>query len=221
MRFLDKKRLFWVVGCGFAVVSLIYMGSLAVSQWMSPPPPPLPQSSPKAPKSPAVKPGKDASTPSPLETQIKTPESSTPNNAQGEAVSKADPPVPVAGNLGVITTLRAQLEEMRIQAAIAQEREKLQPKAAPVQSQAIALPELPRSTLAPKAKEASPVVVSIQGVDGRSTATIRLGSGQLVSLKPGDRFAGGVVSAIDRRGVSIRRGHTSTVLAFEQEVSWN
>ncbi|WP_027191466.1 type IV pilus biogenesis protein PilP [Fundidesulfovibrio putealis] len=219
MRFLDNKRIFWVVGGVFAAVSLIYMGSLAVSQWMSPPPPPIPQSS-KAPKTPTVKPGKDIPTPSSQETQVRHPETST-ANAQGETVPKAEPHIPVAGNLGVITTLRAQLEEMRIQAAIAQEREKIQPKAAPVQPQAIALPELPKSTLVPKAKDASPVVVSIQGVDGRSTATVRLGSGQLVSLRPGDRFSGGVVSAIDRRGVSIRRGHTSTILAFEQEVSWN
>ncbi|MBI4804083.1 MAG: type IV pilus biogenesis protein PilP [Desulfovibrio sp.] len=220
MRFLDNKRIIWVMGGGFAVVSLIYMGSLAVSQWMSPTPPPIPQSSSKAPKTPAVKPGKDAPTPSSQEMQFKPPETST-ANAQGETSSKAESPIPVAGNLGVITTLRAQLEEIRIKAAIAQEREKIQPKAAPVQPQAIALPELPKSTLVPKAKDVSPVVVSIQGVDGRSTANVRLGSGQLVSLRPGDRFSGGVVSTIDRRGVSIRRGHTFTILAFAQEVSWN
>lgn len=220
MRFLDKKRLFLIVGCALAAASLVYLGSLAASRWLSsPPPPPIPQSISRVQKPTAAKPGKDApaSMPSSHEHPVNP---STPTNAPGEAMPKVEPPVPVAGNLGVITALRAQLEEVRIQAAIAQEREKVQSKATPAQPQAIVLHEPPKTVPAPKPREASPVVLSIQGVDGHSSATVRLGSGQLMSLRTGDRFDGGVVSAIDRKGISIRRGHTSTILSFE-EASWN
>lgn len=212
MRFLDKKRLVWAIACALAGVSLAFMGLLAKDKLFQPPPPPsLPQTA----KKPSM--SKDAArTPSPKDAPAKT-------DAPGHAASTGAAPNPgqsgpVAGNLGVITGLRAQLEEVRLRAAIAQEAEKIQPKAPPqVQAQpVVAIPEASKPQAAGKPK---PVILSIQGMDGRPTATVRHGS-EVVSLRAGDRFNGGVVASIDRTGVSIRRGHSTTSLPFELEDTW-
>lgn len=127
------------------------------------------------------------------------------------------PPIPLAGNLDRMTALRADLEEVRLQVAIEQERQKLLPKLpAPVaQPQAqLKLPS-PQKPEPIKREPTSPVVVSIQGVDGRSSATIRAVNGKLVTVRSGDRFGGGVIASVGRGGVVIRHGKTSTVLSFE------
>lgn len=212
----NRRRIVWIVGGGLAVLSLLFMGHMALSKWLAPPPPPVPVAS-KAPK--ASRP------PAAQATQAKGAAESRESGAESEgqlsappATGAAVPGVPVAGNLAVITTLRAQLEELRIQAAIAQEREKMLPKPVVVsaaQPKTLDLPEIPTPQLDLKSRRTSPVVVSVQGVDGQSTATVRLQSGELVSVRPGDRFNGGVVGSVSRSGVTIRRGGASTTLAFE------
>ncbi|MFZ5425404.1 MAG: type IV pilus biogenesis protein PilP [Thermodesulfobacteriota bacterium] len=212
----NRKRIVWIVGGGLAVLSLLFMGHLALSTWLAPPPPPVPVAS-KAPK--ASRP------PAAQATQAKGAADTRESGAKSEgqpsappATGAAVPGVPVAGNLAVITTLRAQLEELRIQAAIAQEREKMLPKPVVVsaaQPKTLDLPEIPTPQLEQKPRRTSPMVVSVQGVDGQSTATVRLQSGELVSVRPGDRFNGGVVGSVSRSGVTIRRGGASTTLAFE------
>ncbi len=134
----------------------------------------------------------------------------------GETKAPAVDSVPVAGNLGKVTTLRADLEEVRLKVAIAQEVEKLHPKPAPAPQLPLSLP-LPEASkpTAMKQKESSPVVVSVQGVDGNATATVRSGAGTLETIRPGDRFNGGIVSAVSRSGVFVRRGSSTTTLAFE------
>ena len=212
----NRRRIVWIVGGGLAVLSLLFMGHMALSKWLAPPPPPVSVAS-KAPK---------ASRPSAAQAiQAKgTAESQEPGaKSEGQpsappAPGAAVPGVPVAGNLAVITTLRAQLEELRIQAAIAQEREKMLPKPVAVSAahpKTLDLPEIPTPRLDQKPRRTSPVVLSVQGVDGQSTATVRLQSGELVSVRSGDRFNGGVVGSVSRSGVTIRRGGASTTLAFE------
>jgi len=212
----DRRRIVWGVGGGLAVLSLLFMGHMALSKWLAPPTPPVPVAS-KAPKA--------SRTPAAQATQAKGVAESQESGAKSEGQPSAPPTlgaavpgVPVAGNLAVITTLRAQLEELRIQAAIAQEREKMLPKPVAVsaaQPKTLDLPEIPTPQLEQKPRRTSPVVVSVQGVDGQSTATIRLQSGELVSVRPGDRFNGGVVGSVSRSGVTIRRGGASPTLAFE------
>ncbi|QAZ66119.1 type IV pilus biogenesis protein PilP [Solidesulfovibrio carbinolicus] len=114
-----------------------------------------------------------------------------------------------------MTSLRGDLEEIKLQVAIAQEKEKLLPKqVAPAPQPQMLLPELPKPVAA-KPNEAAPVVVSIQGVDGHASATIRSSAGSLVTVRPGDKFGGGVIASVSRNGVLVRRGNTSTALAFE------
>lgn len=213
----NRRRIIWIVGGGLAVLSLLFMGHLALSTWFAPPPPPVPVAS-KSYKASSRPPAAQA-------TQAKGAADTRESGAKSEGQPSAPPPpgaavpgVPVAGNLAVITTLRAQLEELRIQAAIAQEREKMLPKPVAVsaaQPKTLDLPEISTPQLDLKSRRTSPVVVSIQGVDGQSTATVRLQSGELVSVRPGDRFNGGVVGSVSRSGVTIRRGSASTILAFE------
>ncbi|WP_157137646.1 type IV pilus biogenesis protein PilP [Solidesulfovibrio carbinoliphilus] len=119
-----------------------------------------------------------------------------------------------------MTELRATLDEVKLRVAIEQEREKLAPKlpvavpqAKTPQTPIMLPPEPPKAPATPK-KE-TPVVVSMQGMDGRTSATIRGSSGRLQTVRPGDPFEGGVVNTITREGVLVRRGNTSTTLTFE------
>lgn len=212
----DRRRIAWVVGVGLAVLSLLFMGHMALSKWLAPPPPPVPVASkaPKASRPPAAQATQTKNAAEPQEPGAKSEGQPSAPSVPGVVV----PGVPVAGNLAVITTLRAQLEEVRIQAAIAQEREKMLPKPVAVsaaQPKTLGLPEISTPRLEQKPSRTSPVVVSVQGVDGQSTATVRLQSGELVSVRPGDRFNDGVVGSVNRSGVTIRRGGASTTLAFE------
>jgi type IV pilus biogenesis protein PilP len=214
----NGRRIVWGVGVGLAVLSLLFMGHMALSKWLAPPPPPVPVASkaPNASRPPAAQAtqAKGAAETQEPGAKSENQPSAPPALAPGAAV----PGVPMAGNLAVITTLRAQLEELRIQAAIAQEREKMLPKPVAVsaaQPKTLGLPEIPTPQLEQKSRRTSPVVVSVQGVDGQSTATVRLQSGELVSVRAGDRFHGGVVGSVSRSGVTIRRGGASATLAFE------
>ena len=122
--------------------------------------------------------------------------------------------VPQSGNLGRMTELRADLEEVKVKVAIEQEKEKLNSKkTTPAPQPQVILPEPPKPVVKPK--EASPVVISIQGMDGHASATIRSSTGSLVTVRPGDKFGGGVIAAVNRTGVWVRRGNSSTTLAFE------
>lgn len=62
-------------------------------------------------------------------------------------------------------------------------------------------------------RPAGPVVVSVQGVGNRLSATIRTSSGETVTVRHGQRFGGGVLS-VTRRSVTIRSGSTSRDIPF-------
>jgi type IV pilus biogenesis protein PilP len=214
----NHKRVLWLLGCGTATLVLVLAGGWAIWGWQEtklPPPPKLP------PKS-QTKDVASVSAPAPARSTGPSLSASAPKEAQAEeseippftvAATKADS-LPKSGNLEKMTSLRADLEEVRLKVAIAQEKEKLLPKQpAPASRPQVMLPEPPKP-LAAKPREASPVVVSIQGVDGHASATIR-SAGNLVTVRPGDRFGGGVITAVNRTGVWVRRGNSSTALAFE------
>lgn len=209
MRFQGNRKRFWAVGCGLAVISLAFMGHMALSQWLAPAPAPV-QVAAKTAGPKAARPA----TPVNQSTYQKPVGKAAEGQPSAPIHDAGVPAVPVAGNLAVITKLRAQLEELRIQSAIAQEQEKILPKSAVAVSSPPPLAEVARPSVDPPRKS-SPVVVSVQGVDGRSTATVRLASGELVSVRPGDRFNGGVVGVVNRTGVTIRRAGASSTLAFE------
>lgn len=64
-----------------------------------------------------------------------------------------------------------------------------------------------------KPKRSGPVVISVQGVANRLTATIRTSSGEVVTVRHGQRFGGGVLS-VTRRSVTVRTGSTSRTIPF-------
>jgi type IV pilus biogenesis protein PilP len=213
-----KKRL-WMFAGGLVVLALISAGILAYSIWQTPSTPVSSsnQPSPKPPiNEPALSESAQGTQPASLSVSSST-KAASPSEAPAPAEAKSSENlIPVAGNLGKVTALRADLEEIRLKVAIAQEAEKLHPKPTPTPQPQLSIPlsEVPRPAPV-KHKESSPVVVSVQGVDGNATATIRSGSGVLETVRPGDRYNGGVVSAVNRSGVSVRRGSSTTTLIFE------
>jgi len=196
-----------MVGCVTATLILVFVGVLVIRSWQEPQ---LPPASAPVSKTSAKIQTKDVA--------------SRKDGKEGEALGiEMQPvavkeagviPVPQSGNLGRMTELRADLEEMKVMVAIEQEKEKLNSKkTTPAPQPQVVLPEPPKSVVKPK--EASPVVVSIQGMDGHASATIRSSTGSLVTVRPGDKFGGGVIAAVNRTGVLVRRGNSSTTLAFE------
>lgn len=206
----QSSRKIWIIGCVTTTLILVFVGVWAIRSWQEP-------QIPTAPKTPAKIQTKDvASRASALPTSAPKEGEASGIEAQPFTVKEAGAiaSVPQSGNLGRMTELRADLEEIKVQVAIEQEKEKLNPKkTTPAPQPQVILPEPPKPTAKPK--EASPVVVSIQGVDGHASATIRSITGSLVTVRPGDKFGGGVIAAVNRTGVWVRRGNSSTTLAFE------
>ncbi|WP_165073053.1 hypothetical protein [Desulfovibrio sp. ZJ200] len=133
--------------------------------------------------------------------------------------------VPItAGNLGKISKLRNTLEEETLEVQIEEKRAR---KRELTRSGSLPAPTLSLPSLTPPASP-SPVspavprpagtgglrVISVQGVGGQLTATVRTGSGQVV-VRKGSRLGGGVVTGISRQAVTIRRGNQSSALPFE------
>jgi len=139
---------------------------------------------------------------------------------QPESVMPSEKVTPVAGNLGDLTALRAELDRTKLEVAIIQEKEKLSPKQPPA-----ALKSIPASAPepvkpAPKLPQAQtsntpPIVLSIQAVDGRATAIIRI-HGQLQTVRIGDQVGSGIVSKVNREGVFIRTGKQTMLLGIEE-----
>lgn len=214
----NRRRVLWLLGCGTATLGLVLVGVWVLWGWQEVPSPA------KLPPKPQTKEVASVSTPAPMRSTAPSPSASVPKEAQTKeseippftvAAAIADS-VPKSGNLEQMTSLRAELDEVRLQVAIAQEKEKLLPKhPSPVPQQTAILPELPKPVAATQPRQPSPVVVSIQSADGRTSATIKSSAGNLMTVRPGDKFGGGVITAINRTGVLVRRGNASTALAFE------
>lgn len=211
----QSSRKLWIVGCVTATVVLVFVGILIIRSWQEPQLPP-PASAPKTSAKIQTKEVASRADALPASAPKGSKEGEAPGiEMQPVAVKEAGAiSVPQSGNLGRMTELRADLEEMKVIVAIEQEKEKLNSKKnTPAPQPQVILPEPPKTVVKPR--EASPVVISIQGVDGHASATIRSSSGSLVTVRPGDKFGGGVITAVNRTGVLVRRGNSSTTLAFE------
>lgn len=201
------KQLFFVLGGVLSAVSLAFMAS-RLDFWPSGTP-----AASATPPSVTVA----GNPPEPRAKPVPAAPESKPKPA-GEPTKGA--PVPLsdqsAGNLAVLTSLRAELEETKLRTAIAQEKEK-QISKAPVA--VLAPPPAVQGTPPPartpeKSRETAPVVVSVQGVDGSTTATIRA-RGKLTTVKVGENFGGGIVSSITRDGVAVKTGKSVITYRFE------
>lgn len=112
-------------------------------------------------------------------------------------------------------TLEVQIEEKR-----ARKRELTRSGSVPAPT--LSLPSLTPPASPSPAPAAGPRpagsgglrVISVQGVGGKLSATIRTGSGQVVVHK-GSRLGEAVVTDISRQAVTIRRGGKTSTLPFE------
>ncbi|MEG2005775.1 MAG: type IV pilus biogenesis protein PilP, partial [Bilophila sp.] len=144
-----------------------------------------------------------------------------------DATTKPSEPIALSGSQRVLTALRAELEERKLQVAISEQLAKLEKTSAPASVPVVVpapqlppLPELPGTAALPgNRRPAHPVVVSVQGLSGKAlSANIRLSSGRLMTAHQGDHVSGnngGTVVSISRDGVKLRRGGTIETLPFE------
>ncbi|WP_092152989.1 type IV pilus biogenesis protein PilP [Desulfovibrio legallii] len=202
MRVTKRAKIIWGV---LLALSLAFAGLLAARRFSSSPTPPsvavaAPVQKKSAPQAASGK--KDAG---------RIPDAVPVSNTIAQAV---------AGRLGRITELQAQEQELRLEASIAKLRkekeEALRAPAVPLSLPALTPPAA--SSPAPAAVERRSGgglrVVSVQGVGGQLSATVRTGSGQVV-VRPGSRLGDAVVTSISRHGVTVRRGGKISSLPFE------
>ena len=129
--------------------------------------------------------------------------------------------------VGDLARMRGQKQLLQQQVKIAELEAELKKArnpvlAAPVvaQPQEIVLPPLdpPKKEKVEEKEDkprrpAGPVVISVQGVGNKISATIRTSSGETVTVRHGQRFGGGILS-VTRRSVIVRTGSTSRTIPF-------
>lgn len=178
------------------------------------------------------------SAPKPEKSETKPPASpagpvSTPNpdsaGPKKEEKGLTVPVPPLTPTVGQMTFLRGQLEEKKLQVAIAEQEARLRqinaPSPAPVPVMQ-AMPSMPLDMLLDSQKTkpaksptfASPDrrqkgVVSIQGVNGVLSATIATAKGTM-TVKQGDSFGGGKVESISYNQVMVRAGKKTAPIPF-------
>ncbi len=127
----NHKRVLWLLGCGTATLVLVLAGGWAIWGWQEtklPPPPKLPpKSQTKDVASFRLRPRRD-----PPGRRCRLPHRRGPGRRIGNSTfhgrgHQSGLPAEVR-NLEKMTSLRADLEEVRLKVAIAQEKEKLLPK---------------------------------------------------------------------------------------------
>ena len=153
--------------------------------------------------------------------------------AGGKSMEKSQPGDQVKARLnsdatvGDLARMRGQKQLLQQQVKIAELEAELKKArnpvlAAPVvpQPQEIVLPPLdpPKKEQAEEKEDkprrpAGPVVISVQGVGNKISATIRTSSGETVTVRHGQRFGGGILS-VTRRSVMVRTGATSRTIPF-------
>lgn len=123
--------------------------------------------------------------------------------------------------LGDLARMRGQKHLLEQQVKIAELEQKLKEARNPVPVPVVApAPELVLPPLEPPAEKtpkpsSGPVVLSVQGVAGRLSATIRTAGGEVATVEHGRRFGGGVLS-VTRDSVLIRTGSSTRVLPFQE-----
>ncbi len=125
------------------------------------------------------------------------------------------------GTLGELSRYRGQKVILEQQVRIAELEQRLKELNQPAVKPELILPALtpPKSGEKPAAAPvAAPrretAVVSVQGVAGNLTATIRTSEGRIVTVRNGAAFGGGVLQ-VTRKGVSIRRNGKLSAIPFE------
>ena len=158
--------------------------------------------------------------------QPKSPSTPAQKSEKGQTGERVQAALNDSGTrLGDLARMRGQkhLLEQEVKIAELQRQLREAQTIAPVvpQPQEIVLPPLeppkrekPSEEKDDKSKRPSgPVVISVQGVGNRLSATIRTSSGETVTVRHGQRFGGGVLS-VTRRSVTIRSGSTSRDIPF-------
>lgn len=123
--------------------------------------------------------------------------------------------------LGELSRYRGQKIILEQQVRIAELEQRLKDISQGAKKPEIILPDLmpPKSKEKPvaapvAAPKREPVVVSVQGVAGKLTATIRTSEGRIVTVKNGGAFGGGILQ-VTRKGVSVRRNGKLSSIPFE------
>lgn len=208
-----RTKIIW----GILLALLLAFAGLLWTQRTPTPMPPAPRDVPAKKKAAPTKTdnaGKDAAAPA---------GSDTPADA-----SMAVMPI-TAGNLGKISELRNTLEEetleeetLEVQIEEKRARKRELTRSGSVPAPTLSLPSLTPPASPSPAPAAGPRpagsgglrVISVQGVGGKLSATVRTGSGQTV-VRKGSRLGDSVVTEISRQGVTIRRGGKTSTLPFE------
>ena len=203
MKFTMTKRAKIIWGVLLALVIAL----AGVSWWMQPTPPPILPT-------PKEMPVKKSPTPEKASKQEMTPDADIP---------ALTPITATAGNLGKLSELTALEKELAIEVKIAKLRKEMEELS---RSPAISAPSLSLPAFTPPAPQPASVsrptsssrgglsVISIQGVEGQLTATIRTASGQ-TTARAGTRLGDAVVTGISIQGVMVRRGGHVSTLPFE------
>lgn len=213
MQITKRTKIIW------GILLLLLVGAGGGLWWtrQTPPPPVMPAPKAPSPKTPKIPRAEKAPAAMPVK-----------SSAAPASGSSAVPVSLTAGNLGRLTDLKGELEELRIEVQLEELRAKkkslLNP--APVAAPPVRVPELtlpamtppkspPASSLElPPVRRAGTAVVSVRGVDGDVSALIRTGSGT-VTVRKGSRFGGGVVTSVSRQAVVVSRNGKTAVLPFE------
>lgn len=123
------------------------------------------------------------------------------------------PQLPVAGNLEELTRLQAEIEEGLLRKKLAElpGKNALPPMGGANhnarQEQAVSEPVMP-------VFEPKPTVVSVQGVDGQLSVTLR-DRGALATFRTGERCSAGKITRITRDAVVLQGGNGTERLLFE------
>ncbi len=122
--------------------------------------------------------------------------------------------------LGDLARMRGQKHLLEQQVKIAELEQKLKEARNPVIPVAAPAPEIVLPPLEPPAEKkpkpsSGPVVLSVQGVAGKLSATIRTSTGEVVTVEHGRRFGGGVL-CVTRDRVLIRTGASTRAVPFKE-----
>ena len=206
MQDIKKKRL--LVWGGLGLASIIVLGAVAWQTLSSSPAPVIPsKTTPKQIPQAQVKPPK-------LPTQ-------TPKGETGLAPIAQDLNSP--STLGELTRKRGHERLLKQEVRIRELEKRLQDLSQP-SKQELVLPSLtpppaaPKSSSTPGSAASAPsrrlAVVSVQGIEGRLSATLRMADGHTVTINNGSLFNGGRLH-VTRKGVTIHKSGKSSTIPFE------
>lgn len=149
--------------------------------------------------------------------QRSAPQTPSGNKAQPASVAQTRnqtsqptlPQLPVAGNLEELTRLQAEIEEGLLRKKLAELPGK---NALPLTG--TARQEAPKPEPVMPVFEPKPTVVSVQGVDGQLTVTLR-DRGAVATFRTGERCSAGKITRITRDAVVLQGGNGTERLFFE------